>query len=284
MGMQGQELSISKHWKAWLTSFFTSKGHPILVIFNYGTTFKGAYDDIKAAGEALLPVLQKNGMYERTLHLKDATIIRRGFWFHIDGALGAAYAPFLQMAYKNGLTDNEPPPIFDFQLDFVSSIVTSGHKWIGVPCGIYITKMGLQLRPIDKGIVTYTESPDTTLSGSRNAHSALVLWAYISTNDYQKQANKAMTEQDTVLYATRRLKDVEAEVQQDLWVIHSPASLAVCFKKPNKSIMEKYSLTRSWLRFKGEWRQYAHFFVMDGVTRSRVDEIVDDLWMPGAFE
>ena len=144
--------------------------------------------------------------------------------------------------------------------------------------------MGLQLRPIDKGIVTYAESPDTTLSGSRNAHSALVLWAYISTNDYQKQANKAMTEQDTVLYATRRLKDVEAEVQQDLWVIHSPASLAVCFKKPNKSIMEKYSLTRSWLRFKGEWRQYVHFFVMDGVTRSRVDEIVDDLRMPGAFE
>ena len=121
-----------------LVDFFTSKGHPILVIFNYGTTFKGAYDDVKAAGEALLPVLQKNGMYERTLHLKDATIIRRGFWFHIDGALGAAYAPFLQMAYKNGLTDNEPPPIFDFQLDFVSSIVTSGHKWIGVPwpCGI----------------------------------------------------------------------------------------------------------------------------------------------------
>ena len=38
-----------------LVDFFSAKGHPIVVIFNYGTTFKGAYDDVKAAGEALLP-------------------------------------------------------------------------------------------------------------------------------------------------------------------------------------------------------------------------------------
>ena len=31
--------------------------------------------------------------------------MRKGFWFHVDGALGAAYAPSLQMAYENGLTD-----------------------------------------------------------------------------------------------------------------------------------------------------------------------------------
>ena len=46
---------------------------------------------------------------------------------------------FLEMAAKNGLLDNlEPGPVFDFRLDHVASIVTSGHKWIGAPwpCGI----------------------------------------------------------------------------------------------------------------------------------------------------
>ena len=92
-----------------LVDFFSAKGHPILVIFNYGTTFKGAYDDVQAAGEALIPILKKNGMYEREHYIGDlnnpsGSFTRNGFWFHVDGALGAAYAPFLQMAYVNGRT------------------------------------------------------------------------------------------------------------------------------------------------------------------------------------
>ena len=44
---------------------------------------------------------------------------------------------FLEMAHKNDLTDIKPGPVFDFQLDYIMSIVTSGHKWVGVPwpCG-----------------------------------------------------------------------------------------------------------------------------------------------------
>ena len=56
---------------ATLVDFFSGKGHPIIVIFNYGTTFKGAYDDVKAAGQALVPILKKNGMYEQKLYLND---------------------------------------------------------------------------------------------------------------------------------------------------------------------------------------------------------------------
>ena len=40
-----------------MVDFFSAKGHPILVIFNYGTTFKGAYDDVQAASEALLKTI-----------------------------------------------------------------------------------------------------------------------------------------------------------------------------------------------------------------------------------
>ena len=48
-----------------LVDFFSAKGHPILVIFNYGTTFKGAYDDVQAAGEALIPILNVAGEVTR---------------------------------------------------------------------------------------------------------------------------------------------------------------------------------------------------------------------------
>ena len=273
-----------------LVDFFSVKGHPILVIFNYGTTFKGAYDDVQTAGEALIPILKENGMYEREHYIGDltnpsATFTRKGFWFHVDGALGAAYAPFLQMAYVNGSMQQKPPPVFDFQLDFVSSIVTSGHKWIGVPwpCGIYISKNKFQLRPPEKAQITYIDSPDLTLSGSRNAQSALVLWSYISMYSYDKQVKMAVEAEETALYAKKKLKELEAEIHQDLWVMRAPASLAVCFKRPNDSILRKYCLSGHWLHIDGEWRQYVHIYVVVGVTQSKIDELIDALRAPSAF-
>ena len=276
---------------ATLVDFFSAKGHPIIVIFNYGTTFKGAYDDVKAAGEALLPILKKNGMHERKHYLNDSTsdhdafITRKGFWFHVDGALGAAHAPFLQMAYENGLTDLKPPPVFDFQLDFVSSIVTSGHKWIGVPwpCGIYISKTEFHLRPPEMAHISYFNSPDLTLTGGRNAHSALVLWSYISTYSYEEQARKSVEALEIAVYTEQKLKKLEVDIEQDLWVMHSPSSLAVCFKRPNEAVLMKFCLSGHWLNIAGEWRQYVHVYIMDGVTRSKIDELVEVLHTPGAF-
>ena len=275
---------------ATLVDFFSGKGHPIIVIFNYGTTFKGAYDDVKAAGQALVPILKKNGMYERKLSLSNpsdpnAFITRKGFWFHVDGALGAAYAPFLQMAYENGLTELKPPPVFDFQLDFVSSIVTSGHKWIGVPwpCGIYISKTEFQLRPPEKAHITYLDSPDLTLTSGRNAHSALVIWSYISTYSYEEQARKAVEALEIALYAEQKLRKLEGDIKKDLWVMHSQSSLAVCFRRPSENILRRYCLSGHWLYIKGEWRQYVHIYIMDGVTRTKIDELVEALSMPESF-
>ena len=276
-----------------LVDFFSAKGHPIIVVFSYGTTSKGAYDDVKAAGEALVPVLKKNYMYERKLCYLDpstnsnAFITRKGFWFHVDGALGAAYAPFLQMAHQNGLTQLVPPPMFDFRLDFVSSVVTSGHKFIGVPwpCGIYISKTEFQLRPPNRSHVAVIESPDLTLASSRNAHSAIALWTYISTLSYDEQARRAVEALKMAFHVEQKLKELEAEIKRDLWIMHSPSSLAVGFKRPNERISRKYCLCKSWLFAEGQWRQFVHIYTIDGdLKSSKINELVESLRCPDAFE
>jgi histidine decarboxylase len=115
-----------------LVEFFASKGYPILVCFNYGTTFKGAYDDVQAAGEALMPVLDKYGLHERRVYYDPnhpgKFDVRTGYWIHVDGALGAAYMPFLEMAHR-AKRFGQRGPVFDFRLPFVHSIAMSGHKW-----------------------------------------------------------------------------------------------------------------------------------------------------------
>ena len=80
-------------------------------------------------------MLKKNNMYHCKVQDPEnpnSFIMHKRFWFQVDGALSAAYMPFLQMEYKNGLTNVNSDSIFDFRLNFISSIITSGHKWMGM--------------------------------------------------------------------------------------------------------------------------------------------------------
>jgi len=159
-----------------LVEFFASKGYPSLVSFNYGTTFKSAYDDVQTGGERLMKIFKTYGLLERQIVIKDPDnpdkpiiVTRQGFWIHVDGALGASYMPFLQMAFiYQRKTNVKPASIFDFRLPFVCFINTSGHKWPDAPwpIGIYMTKTGLQLLPPSDP--AYIGCPDTTFAGSRN--------------------------------------------------------------------------------------------------------------------
>ena len=261
-----------------LVDFFTGKGHPILVIFNYGTTFEGAYDDVKTAGEVLIPILKKNKMYSRKIYYDrenlDQYSERKGFWFHVDGALGAAYMPFVEMGYDHGLIKEKPGPVFDFRLDFISSIVTSGHKWMGTPwpCGIFMTKTGLLMKPQES-----FKPFQATASGSRNGLSSVMLWTYISTSSYEKEVETIAGCLQLVEYAVKRLKDLEKDLSIDLCIQHSSLSLAVLFKKPDDKLVEKYNLDCRVIRVNGKECLYCHIYIMPSVTKDMIDQLIHDL-------
>ncbi len=268
-----------------LVEFFASKGYPAIICCNYGTTFKGAYDDVEAIGERLMPIFEKYGLKDRVVKYdnQDQPDIRNGYWFHVDGALGAAYMPFVEMARKEGRISSGAP-VFDFRLPWVNSIVMSGHKWIGSPwpCGIFMTKVKYQLFPPDDP--EYIGSPDTSFAGSRNGLSAIVLWDYIARNSYEKQVNKIIKNEELACYAEKQLKTVQFDyIRKDLWIERTPLSLTIRFRKPDDDIVFKYSLSCETLSIGGETRHYAHIYIMDSVTKELIDEFVNDLKSPGAF-
>jgi histidine decarboxylase len=269
-----------------LVEFFAAKGYPILICFNYGTTFKGAYDDVAAAGTALMPVFKRYGLDQRKVCYdpNDCTRfdLRSGFWFHVDGALGAAYMPFIEMAYQQGKISQRGPN-FDFRLPFVHSIAMSGHKWIGTPspCGIYMTKTKYQLRPPDDP--EYIGAPDTTFAGSRNGLSAMFLWDYLAKNSHARQMERALSTEKIADYAYQQLKQLEERLGADLWVERTALSLTIRFKQANPDLIFKYSLSSESLYVKGERREYNHIFSMAHVTTALIDRLIGDLSQPDAF-
>ena len=262
-----------------LVDFFSGKGHPVIVVFNYGSTFKGAYDDIKAAEEAILPVLKKNGMYEhRVAHpVTKEVVTRKGYWFHVDAALAGLYMSFVEMGHVQELIRDEPGPVFDFRLESVCSIAMSVSKHMGGPwpCGIYLSKTGLQLA-LSSGL-------EPTFSCSRNGHNAAVLWSNISSDNFECQTRKIARILSVADYAEQKLRDLEKELGQDLWVSRTRLSLAIYFKRPNPEIFRYFSLSSKILYLKGEVRVYCHIYVMNHVTRELIDRFVDALRVPGAF-
>lgn len=283
-------------------TFFAEKGYPILVVLNYGTTFKGAYDDINTATARLKKVFSEYNLLEREVPVDPndpsrGCELRTGYWIHIDGALGANYMPFVKMAAKS---EKYQPffehahcstgPDFDFRNEMVHSIVASGHKWPGAPwpTGIYMTRQKFMVTPPDNP--EYIGSPDTTFAGSRSGVSPLVLWEYFARNSYQQQIEMAMRGQEMAIYAHEKLKEVAehwrkkgADLPKDLWLQRSPMSLSLIFCQPNDDIIFKYSLAKESPVIGGLERKYVHLFTMWDVSKSLINKLCKDLKKDNAF-
>jgi len=269
-----------------LVEFFASEGYPILINLNYGTTFKGAYDNVEEITKRLMPIFKKYDLVNRKVVYDKETgefDRRNGFWIHVDGALGVAYMPFLEMASQQDASVKCGPK-FDFRLPGVASIVMSGHKWPGAPwpCGIFMTKVKYQITP--PADPEYLGSPDSTFAGSRSGLTPVVLWDFLATHSYEKQIEMALYCDKMANYAVKQLKTVEPFHQDlDLYIERSPLAVTVRFRKPNDEIIFKYSLSCETLEIGGTRRPYAHLFAMASTTKETIDALVKDLQDPDAF-
>ena len=89
-----------------LITFFTGKGHPAIVVFNYGSTFKGAYDDVEKAGEAIMK--EPSNQEGSTTRLKSTTMTARRNFSVSEGLGSRGWRPwcfiheFPRDAHKHG--------------------------------------------------------------------------------------------------------------------------------------------------------------------------------------
>lgn len=270
-----------------LVEFFAERGFPPLVVLNYGSTFKGAHDDVQEVGNRLMPVLKRCGLDTRDVFYDpddpSKFDTRTGYWLHVDAALAGAYMPFIEMAHAAGRI-RERGPCFDFRLPYVHSIVTSAHKWPGspLPGGVYMTKRKFTIAPPDDP--EYIGAPDSTFSGSRNALSPAFLWSYYAGTSYELEIEKVVAAEERASYFEQKLRALAATLSGELWVARSPSSLTIRFRRPNDAIVFKYSLSAETLAVDDEVRPYVHIYVMQSATKVKLDQLLADLARPDAFE
>jgi histidine decarboxylase len=206
---------------------------PPIIFANVGTTMTEARDDIS-----------------RIAAIMDSMAIRERY-IHSDAALCGAYAPFL-----------DPRPAFDFA-DGADSVSVSGHKFIGspLPSGVVLARKGNVSR-IARSI-EYVGTLDTTISGSRNGFTPLVLWHRINTLGIDGLRARAHDALEVAAYAEDRLKAAGIEA----W--RNPNAITVVFPKVAASIREKWQLATQG--------GISHVMVMPGITKAQIDAFVEDL-------
>lgn len=206
---------------------------PPIVFANIGTTMKEARDDIGRIRAIM------------------AEMAIEKYYVHSDAALCGGYAAWL-----------DPRPRWDFA-DGADSIAISGHKFLGapIPCGIVLARRE-HVERISHA-VAYIGSLDTTLSGSRNGFTPMVLWYAIHT--LGEAGMKARLAQSLAVaeYAVRRLRAAGIEA----W--RNPSALTVVFPQPPRTVRARWQLATS--------DGMSHVVCMPHVTRERIDRLLGDL-------
>ena len=220
-----------KHLEKLLIKY--KKSPPILNL-NIGTTIKGGIDNLNE----ICAIFKRHNIKEH--------------YIHCDAALFGMIIPFLKKT-----------PIIDFTQP-IKSIAISGHKFIGspIPCGIVLTKKEFVKRIETK--ISYIDILDTTLSGSRNGITPLILWYAIKTRKltgFRKEVN-ACIRNSKYLYASLRKIKYPARLNE--------FSNIVVIKKPvNERFVKRWQLV-----IQGD---YAHIVVMQHITKQKIDRFISEL-------
>ena len=205
---------------------------PAVIMANVGTTMRGAVDDIPRI-RAILDGLSVTSSY-----------------IHADAALSGMILPFVP----------EPQPFgFDAGID---SISVSGHKLIGspLPCGVVLTH-----RPYVERVgraVEYVGVHDTTLSGSRNGITPLMLWYALMRYGDEGIRDLVTGMLDMAEYAVGQFS------RRGIRAWRHPNSVTVVFPKPPAEVFQKWQIAPEG--------DEAHIITMPHVTREIIDELVSD--------
>ena len=206
---------------------------PAIIFANSGTTMTEAKDDISKISGIL----------------DEFSIANR--YIHSDAALCGAINPFL-----------EPRPSYDFA-DGADSISISGHKFVGspIPCGIVIARKD-NVDRIARSIA-YIGCLDTTITGSRNGFTPMVLWYAIKKWGKEGLAKRAQHGLSTAKYAETPLK----EIGIDAW--RNPNAITVVLPEVPSAVKEKYQLATA--------NGITHLICMPNVQKQDIDNFVKDL-------
>jgi histidine decarboxylase len=209
---------------------------PPIVFANIGTTMTEARDDTR-----------------RIAQIMDDLAIRQRY-IHSDAALSGGYAGFLN-----------PRPHYDFE-DGADSIAVSGHKFLGapIPCGVVIARKH-NVQRIARAI-DYIGNLDTTISGSRNGFTPLMLWYRLERLGIEGIRARLKHSLDLAEYLARRLQAASI----DAW--RNPNAITVVMPRASEAVRAKWQLATAGL--------ISHVIVLPNVTKEQLDEFIDDVTSP----
>lgn len=206
---------------------------PPIIFANIGTTMTEGVDNVERIRKML----------------RDLAI--PASYIHCDAALCGMTLPFIEGA-----------PVYDFRAG-IDSISISGHKFIGspIPCGVVLAKK----RYVDRiaRSIEYVGTLDTTLTGSRNGISPLILWYAIRSRGADGFRREVAECLETAEYALQRFRAIGMEA----W--RNPFAVTVVFERPAASVLEKWQIAVQ--------RDRAHIITMQSITREQIDELVSDI-------
>lgn len=214
--------------------------HPCLILFAYGSTFRGAIDPIAELNQVL------------------AQYPEMPVYRHIDAALCGGYLPFT--SYK---------ALTDLSKLGCQSISVSGQKFFGSdePSGIFLTTQDIY-QSQDKHS-SHLNDRMKMINCSRSAMNPLKFWWLIHRNGEKRWAEEA----ETIMANTQYLMHELDSIHWPNWA--NEGSNTVFFKRPASHIMDKYTLASGYHEaFGGE---LAHIVVMQGVSKEIIDEFIQDL-------
>ena len=205
---------------------------PVIFMANIGTTMKGAVDDVGKVRDILDDLAVAN------------------YYIHADAALSGMILPFV----------DDPQP-FGFDAGF-DSVAVSGHKMVGspMPCGVALTRNEYVSR-IARSI-EYVGVLDTTLTGSRNAITPLMMWYAFQQKGMDGFRQIVRECLDVAEYAVARFNDSGIPA----W--RNRNSVTVVFPRPSHEVVRKWQLA--------PYEDIAHLITMPHVTRETIDQVVDD--------